>query len=141
MRNLNGTPTATEEGVLAFGSLPLWFIGGNAGATQAETGAKLLEQTGQVAETGTKLGTYELEITHGLTKSKNAFSKLKANIKLNGIQEPIKFVEHNGKRFVVDGHHRLRAAKELGIQNVPVQQVKLPYAGYKSVDDLIYSRY
>lgn len=89
----------------------------------------------------TKLGTYELEITHGLTKSKNAFAKLKADIKLNGIQEPIKFVEHNGKRFVVDGHHRLRAAKELGIQNVPVQQVKLPYAGYKSVDDLIYSRY
>ncbi|WP_347066707.1 RHS repeat-associated core domain-containing protein [Flavobacterium sp. WV_118_3] len=141
MRNLNGTPTATEEGTLAFGSLPLWFIGGNAGATQAEASTKLLEQTGQVARTGTKLGTYELEITHGLTKSKNAFSKLKANIKLNGIQEPIKFVEHNGKRFVVDGHHRLRAAKELGIQNVPVQQVKLPYAGYKSVDDLIYSRY
>ncbi len=51
MRNLNGTPTATEEGVLAFGSLPLWFIGGNAGATQAETGAKLLEQTGQAAKT------------------------------------------------------------------------------------------
>jgi RHS repeat-associated protein len=89
----------------------------------------------------TKLSPYELEITHGLTKSKNAFAKLKADMKLNGIQEPIKFVEHNGKRFVVDGHHRLRAAKELGIENVPVQQVKLPYAGYKSVDDLIYSNY
>ncbi|GEM_PF-1985511 len=54
MRNLNGTPTATEEGVLAFGSLPLWFIGGNAGATQAEASAKLLEQTGQVAKVGTQ---------------------------------------------------------------------------------------
>nr|WP_223857525.1 ParB/RepB/Spo0J family partition protein [Sphingobacterium micropteri] len=82
-----------------------------------------------------------MEITHGLTKSKNAFVKLKADIKLNGIQEPIKFVEHNGKRFVVDGHHRLRAAKELGIENVPAQQVKLPYAGYKTVSDLIYSPY
>ncbi len=52
MRNLNGTPTATEEGALAFGSLPLWFIGGNAGATQAEASTKLLEQTGQVAKGG-----------------------------------------------------------------------------------------
>lgn len=46
----------------------------------------------------TKLGAYDLEITHGLTKSKNAFAKLKADIKLNGIQEPIKFVEHNGPK-------------------------------------------
>jgi len=52
MRNLNGTPTATEEGTLAFGSLPLWFIGGNVGASQAEASTKLLEQTGQVAKTG-----------------------------------------------------------------------------------------
>ncbi|WP_347066702.1 hypothetical protein [Flavobacterium sp. WV_118_3] len=55
MRNLNGTPTATEEGTLAFGSLPLWFIGGNAGATQAEASTKLLEQTGQVAKSGSGL--------------------------------------------------------------------------------------
>ncbi len=98
---------------------------------------KVIQQV--AAKTVTKLSPYELEITHGLTKSKSAFAKLKADIKSNGIQEPIKFVEHDGKRFVVDGHHRLRAAKELGIQNVPVQQVSLPYAGYKSVDDLIYS--
>ncbi|MEO4004179.1 hypothetical protein [Flavobacterium sp. CAU 1735] len=59
MRNLNGTPTATEEGVLAFGSLPLWFIGGNAGATQAEASTKLFGETGQVAKTGTSvLGKY-----------------------------------------------------------------------------------
>ncbi|MBA9073220.1 RHS repeat-associated protein [Flavobacterium gossypii] len=89
----------------------------------------------------TKLGTYELELTHSLTKSKSAFAKLKADIKLNGMKEPIKYVIHNGKRFVVDGHHRLRAAKELGIQSVPVKQVQLPYAGYKSADDLIYTRY
>ncbi|MEO4004184.1 hypothetical protein [Flavobacterium sp. CAU 1735] len=42
MRNLNGTPTATEEDALAFGSLPLWFIGGNAGATQAEASTKIV---------------------------------------------------------------------------------------------------
>lgn len=58
--------------------------------------------------------------------SKTAFEKLKIDIKLNGIHEPIKFVEHNGKRFVVDGHHRLRAAKELSIQNIPAQKVELP---------------
>ncbi|MPT35424.1 MAG: hypothetical protein E2604_10130 [Flavobacterium sp.] len=52
MRNLNGTPTATEEGTLAFGSLPLWFIGGNAGATQVGASTKLLGETGQVAKGG-----------------------------------------------------------------------------------------
>lgn len=62
-----------------------------------------------------------------------------ANIKL--ANDPIKFVEHNGKRFVVDGHHRLGVAKELGIQNVPVQEVQLPYAGYRTVSDLIYSTF
>jgi len=55
MRNLNGTPTATEEGVLAFGSLPLWFIGGNAGTSQAEASTKLLEQTGGAAKTGSRV--------------------------------------------------------------------------------------
>ena len=86
-----------------------------------------------------KSSPFDLQTTHGLTKSKKQFSLLKADIKEKGITESIKFVEHNGTKFVVDGHHRLRAAKELGIKEVPIEQVQLPFRGYKSVDDLIYS--
>ena len=60
------------------------------------------------------------------------------DIKVNGIQEPIKYVEHNGQMYVVDGHHRLLAAKRLGITEVPIERVDLPYAGYKTIDDLLW---
>jgi ParB-like chromosome segregation protein Spo0J len=42
---------------------------------------------------------------------------------------------------VVDGHHRLKAAKQLGLKEVPVEEVKLPYAGYKTTSDLIFTQY
>jgi RHS repeat-associated protein len=84
---------------------------------------------------------FELHATHGLTQSKKEFATLKADIKVKGITDPIKYVEHNGVKSVVDGHHRLRAAKELGNKTVPAQQVQLPYGGYKTTLDLIYSRY
>ena len=53
-----------------------------------------------------------------------------------GIREPIKYVEVNGQKYVVDGHHRLQAARELGIKDVPAERVQLPYQGYNSVEDL-----
>ncbi|MGU9939384.1 DUF6443 domain-containing protein [Empedobacter brevis] len=107
-------------------------------AVEGSASKTIVETTKQVAKT---LSPYELEITHGLTKSKKAFQLLKENIRKNGIQESIKYVEHNGKKFVVDGHHRLRAAKELGMDNVPVQQVQMPYGNYKTIQDLIYSTF
>jgi ParB-like chromosome segregation protein Spo0J len=61
---------------------------------------------------------------------------LKQSIAKDGIRDPIRYVEANGQKYVVDGHHRLRAARELGIDDVPVQQVELPYGGYKTIDDL-----
>jgi ParB-like chromosome segregation protein Spo0J len=76
-----------------------------------------------------------------LTQSKKQFSLLKENIKTNGIKESIKYVENNGTNSVVDGHHRLRAAKELDIKTVPAQKVELPYKGYKTRNDLIYSKH
>jgi len=78
-----------------------------------------------------------LNTTHKINTRSKYFRKLKADIKANGIQEPIKVVEHNGQQFVVDGHHRLRAAKELGLKDVPIQKVELPFKGYKSIEDLI----
>lgn len=38
----------------------------------------------------------------------------------------------------VDGHHRLRAAKQLGLDKIPTQKVSLPYKGYKTINDLLW---
>lgn len=64
--------------------------------------------------------------------------KLVENIKENGIKESIKYVEYNGQKYVVDGHHRLIAAKKIGLTEVPVQKVELSYGGYKTVKDLLW---
>lgn len=55
-----------------------------------------------------------------------------------GILVPViaRYVEVNGQKYVVDGHHRLRAAKDLGMKEVPVEKVELPYKGYKTIEDL-----
>ena len=79
----------------------------------------------------------DLTVTHELTLSKSKFKKLKEDIKNNGIKESIKYVQYNGKKYVVDGHHRLQASKELGIKDIPVERVELPYLGYKTFNDLL----
>lgn len=60
------------------------------------------------------------------------------DIKTNGIQESIKYVEYNGQTYVVDGHHRLSAAKRLGSTEVLIEKVDLPYAGYNTIGDLLW---
>lgn len=76
--------------------------------------------------------------THSQTLSNNQLNKLVNDIKTNGMQETIKYVEYNGKKYVVDGHHRLLAAKKLGLTEVPIEKVELPYAGYKTITDLLW---
>lgn len=58
------------------------------------------------------------------------------DIKENGIQDSVKYVEYQGEKYIVDGHHRFFAASTLGIKSVPAEAVSLPYQGYKSVADL-----
>ena len=82
--------------------------------------------------------TKDLTPTHALTNSKNQMSKLINDIRVNGIQESIKYVDLKGTKYIVDGHHRVAAAKALGIVNVPATEVSLPYAGYKTVIDLFW---
>ena len=89
------------------------------------------------AKTGGRVATNSLNPTHHITKSKTQMQALMNDIRVNGIQEPIKYVENNGAKYIVDGHHRFYSAQKLGIQNVPVQQVQLPYGGYKSAFDLM----
>lgn len=85
--------------------------------------------------------TYDLQATHGVVRSSRQMGALIDDIAENGIRQPIRYVEHDGVKYVVDGNHRLRAAKALGIRNVPVEEVSLPYRGYRSVNDLFGSSF
>lgn len=61
------------------------------------------------------------EPMYGL-KSRAEFDALKEDIRKNGFQEPI-IIDYNpmtGKGSVAEGYHRIAAAKELGINDVPV---------------------
>lgn len=81
-----------------------------------------------------------LKPTHYITKSENAMKKFVRGVQADGgIQESIKYVEDNGANYIVDGHHRYFAAQKLGISQVLVQQVQLPYLGYRTSTDLILS--
>ncbi len=50
--------------------------------------------------------------------------QLKISIGKEGIRDALVVYEANGNLVVVDGHHRLNMAKELGIATVPVQQME-----------------
>jgi ParB-like chromosome segregation protein Spo0J len=54
-----------------------------------------------------------------------AYDRLKQDIARHGVTQPL-LVQRgtNGKTAVLDGHHRLQAAKELGITHLPVRQLK-----------------
>lgn len=70
------------------------------------------------------------------TKTKTEMRKLLNTIKADGkVNETIKYVMHDGKMYIVDGHHRYFAARKLGIETVPIEQVHLPYLGYKTPAD------
>ena len=105
-------------------------------ASNANTVLGKMDDVAGVTKELTKAG--DLVPTHGMTQSKTAFNKLKQSINEQGIQEPIKYVESGSQKYVVDGHHRLKAAKELGMENVPTQKVELPFKGYKTKGDLDY---
>jgi hypothetical protein len=45
---------------------------------------------------------------------------LKADIAKNGVRTPLQIDNVRGKNVLVDGHHRLAIAKELGIKELPI---------------------
>ena len=127
---INGHGTTAQEVALS----------GLAGTAGVAAGEVMLAGAQAMARAGVRAGLTsagELQATHGMTMSGREFARLKADIAKNGIQDPIKYVELNGQKMVVDGHHRLRAAQALGMRNVPTQRVTLPYAGYRTPEDLV----
>lgn len=81
--------------------------------------------------------TSELIPTHGRRLRRRRFAELKANIAANGVKKSLKYVVDDNEKLLVNGHHRLAIARQLGIAQVPAEEVTLPYKGYKTIDDLI----
>lgn len=61
-------------------------------------------------------------LTHSQTLSKKDMNKLIEDIKNNGINETIKYVWHNSHKYIIDGHHRLIAAKRLGLKKYQLKK-------------------
>jgi len=68
----------------------------------------------------TKLQPFKYQFTH---MDKEAYEKLKESIKLSGFSRhlPIKVWKRNDQLVIIDGHHRQRAAVELGLKEVPIE--------------------
>ena len=82
------------------------------------------------------IGIETLTPTHDVDYGRNKLNRFVNKIKSEGITNPIKYVEIDGNRYVVDGHHRLYAAKMLNLDFILAEQVELPYKGYDSFNDL-----
>jgi ParB-like chromosome segregation protein Spo0J len=78
--------------------------------------------------------------SHKVNKSPGEMAALKKSIQNRGFihnpDEPVAYVVVNGQKHIVDGHHRVRAAKDLGLKEIPAQEVRLPYKGYCTEADL-----
>lgn len=82
----------------------------------------------------------DLERTHeigGNSSSKNV-AKIRDSMAADGWQgEPVSVLEHDGKKYLLDGHHRRAAAIRAGLDQVPYKLVNLPFKGYQTLDDVL----
>ena len=128
-----GFPDMT--GALKAGTVGIGVIG----AIERNEGREVLSAVERgaakgVAQETAKVG--ELIATHGKTMSNKQLDKLTKSIKSEGIKEPLTVTEHQGKTYILDGHHRALAAPRAGITEVPINKVELPFGAYKTPADL-----
>lgn len=74
--------------------------------------------------------------THGQTMSNKQLDKIIKDIRLNGITDPLTVTAHDGRLFILDGHHRALAAPRAGILEVPINKVDLSFGAYRTPNDL-----
>jgi ParB/Sulfiredoxin domain len=82
----------------------------------------------------------ELQRTHeiGGNASSRRVIEIRDSLQREGWKgEPISIVEHDGKKYIVDGHHRVAAARRAGVEEVPYRVVELPFRGYRTMDDVL----
>ncbi|WP_042196920.1 polymorphic toxin-type HINT domain-containing protein [Paenibacillus camerounensis] len=66
---------------------------------------------------------WDLEGTGDAISKKN-LKDITENMKKNGwVGDPIEIYQVNGKNLIVNGHHRAKAARQAGIENVPVKML------------------
>jgi hypothetical protein len=80
--------------------------------------------------------------THSLSgnKSSRLVRDYAESMRTGGWQgEPIKVVENNGKRYIIDGHHRVEAARRAGIdvQYKIASPAEMAERGFDSIDEVI----
>lgn len=87
-----------------------------------------------------KVDPAELVPSHRVDKSRREMAALKESIKHRGFlhlaDQPVAYVAVDGRKHIVDGHHRVRAARDLGLEEIPAVEVRLPYKGYFTEADL-----
>lgn len=88
---------------------------------------------GGIQETA-KIG--DLFATHGQTMSNRQLDRLIKDIRVNGISNPLVVTAHDGRLYILDGHHRALAAPRAGVLDVPIKRVDLPYGAYRGSADL-----
>jgi hypothetical protein len=82
----------------------------------------------------------QLERTHGIggNESSRTVMEIRDSMRQGGWQgAPVSVYEHGGRRYIVDGHHRIAAARRAGLEQVPYQVVDLPFRGYRTLDDVL----
>jgi len=82
----------------------------------------------------------ELQRTHeiGGNRSSRNVMDIRDSMKKDGWQgEPVSVLAHDGKKYLLDGHHRRAAAIRAGLPEVPYQNVTLPFKGYQTLDDVL----
>lgn len=97
-------------------------------------GAKMTRRAGQAADALKMIDPStltRLERGRSWTESTENVAGIMNDARNGGIKNAVDVFSHNGKNYIIDGHHRVEAARRLG-QNVPVNYLPSP-RGYSNI--------